>query len=373
MGLSCDGETLPKGGGTWIGTPCLASSGKLLANFSWEFPSPAYSLDLQSSIGSSHSSQCFIRRETQLSQTSCSVLCPPCPAFAPFMLRKCWLLAWLESKFAFGISVCVLSPRILLDRRPPQGSVCRYLNGLDPVNQATCANLIVSIVYFNLPSLGWSGTIGTVSRTWQFVSCSSDIALPNQDRHRHPDSITLWLRISPVWTRWSQETQTVYNSMVTACLDQTMLEKQARAMERLTDEFFAGHFIPGLFFMLWGLHWMQAIFRRHIQSQSSGQIFSSKPWFSMAGLSFGLPVVSTILYGFEPFLKMLSGPIGLSVELYFDDKNGFRCICWDPFKSNNTNPNLMVCKHCALDKESVTSSSSQRIIVNNQFVIWSTS
>ena len=79
----------------------------------------------------------------------------------------------------------------------------------------------------------------------------------------------------------------------------------------------AGHVIPGTFFMLWGLHWMQAIFRRHIQSQSTGAQFASRPWFSLAG-------VCRWFHAAEPLLKMLAGPIGVSVELYFDDKQGLR-------------------------------------------------
>lgn len=92
----------------------------------------------------------------------------------------------------------------------------------------------------------------------------------------------------------------------------------------------AGHVIPGAFFLAWGLHWMQAMFRAHIKSQSSGEGFSSKPFFTLADYfafnskPWAPALICSILYGFEPFLKMLAGPIGLSMELYFDDKDGLR-------------------------------------------------
>ena len=79
----------------------------------------------------------------------------------------------------------------------------------------------------------------------------------------------------------------------------------------------AGHVIPGSLFLLWGLYWAQASFRRHIKSQHSGRGYISKPWY---------PVLApgSFLFALEPFLKLISAPIGLSIELYFDSKDGFR-------------------------------------------------
>lgn len=42
------------------------------------------------------------------------------------------------------------------------------------------------------------------------------------------------------------------------------------------------------------------------------------------------------LYAAEPFLKSIAAPIGLSIELYFDSKDGFRCAglnCTCAYKS----------------------------------------
>ncbi len=79
----------------------------------------------------------------------------------------------------------------------------------------------------------------------------------------------------------------------------------------------AGHVIPGLLFLTWGLYWAQASFRRHISSQHSNKPYSSKSWYpcNLAG---------RWLFCLEPFLKCLAAPIGLSIELYFDSHDGFR-------------------------------------------------
>ena len=58
--------------------------------------------------------------------------------------------------------------------------------------------------------------------------------------------------------------------------------------------------------------------RRQLQSQSTGKVFKSKPWYPcFAG--------GRWLYAVEPFLKLLGPPIGISMELYFDSHSGFRC------------------------------------------------
>ena len=79
----------------------------------------------------------------------------------------------------------------------------------------------------------------------------------------------------------------------------------------------AGHVIPGLWFLGWGLYWAQASFRRQIRSQHSGRQYLSKPWYPMM-------LLGGWLYAAEPFLKSIAAPIGLSIELYFDSKDGFR-------------------------------------------------
>lgn len=44
----------------------------------------------------------------------------------------------------------------------------------------------------------------------------------------------------------------------------------------------------------------------------------------MSSAWYPLFVAGGLLFAAEPFLKLISAPIGLSVELYFDSKDGFR-------------------------------------------------
>lgn len=79
----------------------------------------------------------------------------------------------------------------------------------------------------------------------------------------------------------------------------------------------AGHVLPGIIFLSWGIYWTMNAFTRYFKSQANGVHRPPKPWYPCL-------VAGRWLYALEPFLKVLGGPIGISIELYFDSHNGFR-------------------------------------------------
>lgn len=77
--------------------------------------------------------------------------------------------------------------------------------------------------------------------------------------------------------------------------------------------------LPGLVFFFWGVYWTVAACRRHLRAQASGRpIQPPLAWYPFAA-------AGRWLWALEPCLKVLGGPIGISIELYFDSHNGFRC------------------------------------------------
>ena len=70
-----------------------------------------------------------------------------------------------------------------------------------------------------------------------------------------------------------------------------------------------GHFIPGMFFVGWGVWWTFHIFRLHLLQALSGDRFVSQAWY---------PGLWRRLWAIEPAHKFLGTPFGILVELWLD-------------------------------------------------------
>ncbi len=107
----------------------------------------------------------------------------------------------------------------------------------------------------------------------------------------------------------------------------------------------AGHVLPGAFFLLWGCWWLLRASAEHARGRAAragGKVFQARPWWPLS-----VPRNPSWAAPLEPRLKLLLPLAGVVVELWFHPGNVYYRRATDG-EGRFVEDNLNNCAHRAI-------------------------